>query len=316
MSRRIARGCTSAMLLAAGVAAGVAAGGAAPGAGPAPQTPAQFRARVDSVWVNVSVKRGNAPVAGLTAADFRLTDNGVEQKIDSVAIESVPIDLTLFLDTSPSFSGRVPRLREDLEAIAGLLRPGEDRLRLLTFGREVDETVPWTVAGEPLRVGPLEVARMSAVYDGLAASLVHQPEPGRRHLIVAMTDGWDYGSVIGSERLLEVAERSDGVLHLVLLTSSVSGSPNAAKYWVPSGPDARGQSRLASAADRTGGRVHVPAFRLDLVGRFQQAFDDFRTSYVLRYTPAGVAREGWHEITVTVPSARGAQVRARRGYSG
>jgi hypothetical protein len=48
---------------------------------------------------------------------------------------------------------------------------------------------------------------------------------------------------------------------------------------------------------------------------FLAAIEDFRTSYVLRYTPAGVKPEGWHEVTVSVKQ-RNYTVRARRGYRG
>ena len=49
-----------------------------------------------------------------------------------------------------------------------------------------------------------------------------------------------------------------------------------------------------------------------------RALDEFRTSYTLRYTLTGVPRPGWHDIKVKVThaAARGATIRARRGYFG
>jgi hypothetical protein len=47
---------------------------------------------------------------------------------------------------------------------------------------------------------------------------------------------------------------------------------------------------------------------------FKQAVSDFRTSYVLRYLPTGVAGEGWHELTVRVKKGT-YDVRARKGYT-
>jgi hypothetical protein len=50
---------------------------------------------------------------------------------------------------------------------------------------------------------------------------------------------------------------------------------------------------------------------------FLRALDDFRSSYVLRYSPHGVAAGGWHEIAVRVTRpGRGYVVRARKGYVG
>ena len=65
----------------------------------------RFRAGTSVVTVSVSVKRGNAAVANLKASDFVLTDSGVAQKIEALSIESLPIDVTLFLDTSASTAG-------------------------------------------------------------------------------------------------------------------------------------------------------------------------------------------------------------------
>ena len=94
---------------------------------------AVFRARTDLVAISASVKRGNAPVANLAAADFRVTDNGVAQSIDAVTIESVPLDVTLFMDTSGSTAGALDRMKKNVVSIAGMLRP-DDQFRLLTIG--------------------------------------------------------------------------------------------------------------------------------------------------------------------------------------
>jgi hypothetical protein len=74
---------------------------------------------------------------------------------------------------------------------------------------------------------------------------------------------------------------------------------------------------LADAARLTGGAFHVTQLINEptLAGTFRRAFDDFRNSYVLQYTPRGVRRQGWHEIAVTVPGLPASDIRARRGYA-
>jgi len=50
---------------------------------------------------------------------------------------------------------------------------------------------------------------------------------------------------------------------------------------------------------------------------FLRALDEFRTSYVLRYTLQGVKRAGWHDLSVRiVKPGTNYSVRARRGYIG
>ena len=58
-------------------------------------------------------------------------------------------------------------------------------------------------------------------------------------------------------------------------------------------------------------------FRASSIARaFKSIFDDFRQSYVLRYSQSGVKGAGWHAIAVVVPAAKDATIRARQGYYG
>jgi len=275
-----------------------------------------FRAQGDAVAVSVSVKNGSMPVAGLKASDFRLLDNDMPQTVSDVSIEGVPIDLTLFFDTSTSFIGNLDSLKADLQKIAELLRP-QDRMRLLAFDDEVDEVVPWTGAGVALNLDRLHDARISSVYDGLAAAMMYQPDPSRRHLIVAMTDGADFNSAVSSVRLLDVSAHVEGVLHLIVIGSRIPPRNDEPQPPIVRGPDALGMDRLRTVAERTGGQMYTPFFGTgDTLKTFTRVFDDFRASYVLRYTPANVAPAGWHDLKVEVPSMPRATIRARRGYSG
>jgi hypothetical protein len=54
-----------------------------------PQEPV-FRAGTDIVALDVSVRRRNQTVTGLTARDFELLDNGVPQRIVVERAETVP----------------------------------------------------------------------------------------------------------------------------------------------------------------------------------------------------------------------------------
>jgi hypothetical protein len=273
-----------------------------------------FKTRSDLVSVNVSVKNRNTPVTGLTTADFRLFDNGVLQKVEQATVEAVPIDLTLFFDTSPSFIGNLDDLKDDMRKIAGLLGPN-DRIRVLAFATEIEEVVPWTAAGETPDFSALQVGEISPVYDGLAASLLHRPELDRRHLVVAMTDGLDYNGAVSSVRLLDMSAHTEAALHLVLLKSL--GSSTRRPYQAQPrmrGPDVLGFDRLQAAAERTGGSLQIPLPDENIVNTFKKVFSDFRTSYVLRFAPSGQAA-GWHDLKVEVPPHPRATIRARRGYT-
>ena len=283
----------------------------------ATSAPAQqpvFKTRSDLVSVNVSVKNRNTPVAGLAAADFRLFDNGVPQKVEQVSLESVPIDLTLFFDTSPSFIGNLNDLKDDLRKIAALLAEN-DRIRLIAFATEIEEVVPWTPAGQTPDVSALRVGEISPVYDGLAASLLHRPGLDRRHLVVAMTDGLDYNGAVSSVLLLDMSARTEAVLFLVLLRSQGIRQQSYRPQPMMRGPDVLNFERLQASAERTGGGVQIPLLDENIVNMFKKVFSDFRTSYVLRFAPSGPPVAGWHDLKVEVPSHPRATIRARRGYT-
>lgn len=286
-------------------------------AGARQQVLPSFRADVSTVTVNVSVRRGNHPMLGLAAEDFRLSDNGVPQRVVALAIEAVPVDVTVFHDTSPSQGGRLDALKDDVRRIAALLRPG-DRFRLITFdgARHVRDVFGWQPTGATLDLDPIAIAPISPVNDALIAALMHRPEAGRRHLVVALTDAVDAGSVVSSAGVRQAASRAEGVLHLVLMGAKGRWSDNGPAAWSPGGRD-NSLPRLRDAAELTGGQAHDRFFGSpDPVSAFDKVFEDFRTSYVLHYTPAGVDRAGWHEIQVEVPRAPSATIRARRGYYG
>ena len=287
-----------------------------------------FRTRTDVVSVNVSVKDGRRPIADLTAPDFELLDNGVRQEIDAVSLEHLPIDVTLVLTGFPE-----PQAAEHRR---GLISASEvrqklsanDRLRLVVVG----DGVTGRLVG-PGFVVPTDHSNTRripgvALTDGLFYALAWPVDPDRRHLVVAFTNGQDTHSANEPDRLPALVDRSDAVLHAVLWDSppasrptgdyvtygsatSAAGTSQPPAFWVPGWEES--YRLLLKAVDRSGGSLHHAAAGTEV---FQTILDDFRTSYVLRYTPRGVVTKGWHELTVKVARRGSFDVRARKGYEG
>jgi VWFA-related protein len=294
-----------------------------------------FRSAARSVSVDVAVRDGNLPVLGLEAADFVLYDGDQRQTIDSVTVGAVPIDATLFLGTNnQSSTGLLGSLNADIKKIVALLRP-DDRVRLLTLENQVTDIFGWRVSGDPDAVANVQVGGVQSLYDACFLALMHRPDPDRRHLILAISDGVEFGSVVDSSTVRDVARRAEAVLHLVFVDPSVapplsnmrnrdeaapaSSSLGAAFLrvtWLHVLPDVRGLERLQEAAQLTGGTVRHSGSGESVVDSFRRAFDEFRQSYVLRYTPKGVPPEGWHDLRVEMAKSKKYTIRARKGYFG
>jgi VWFA-related protein len=294
-----------------------------------------FRSGVDGITVVVSVRHNNKPIAGLTAADFQLTDNGVPQKISSVAAERVPLDLTLLLDLSSSVDGpQLQRIKAAVADTAGLLRP-DDRIRLVAISQVLQEVFPFQPRSASIALNGLRAEGATSLYDGMAATMMRPADVGRRQLIVAFTDGRDSTSIIDQRIALEIARRSDAVLSIVVpveaaeasasrrlaqrnTLDSLTGAANVTTEGRgPADVGADGvPTALAQLVAPTGGLV-IPLGTGESISRvFKATLEDFRASYVLQYTAEGVADEGWHELAVTVKKRGGLDIRARKGYMG
>jgi hypothetical protein len=207
-------------------------------------------------------------------------------------------------------------MKRDVQGIVRLLRPG-DRFRLLTIGDSVYETVRWVAAGTKVDLPFEAIGGISLIQDALVVALLHRPDPERRHLVVGMTDRQDCGSVVSAALLHELAGRSEAIVHLI----DQSGGGETVTRVRSCSPTGRfdGPAIIQEAAERTGGEFHTLSrfFRASsLLRGFRGIFDDFRQSYILRYSPKGVAKPGWHAIDVGVPGVRNPTIRARKGYYG
>jgi VWFA-related protein len=270
-----------------------------------------FRAETAATAVDVSVTDGRRVITDLTTADFVLLDNGVPQAITASSLGQVPFDLTLVVDTSGSLSPQtLDRFKADVTAMAGMLG-ADDRFRLVTFATRAADAFGW----QPGAVEPPLAASASggatAFYQTLGAVLARRAAPGRRHLVVAMSDGFDNVSLLDERDIQHLARAGDAVLHIVLRRRyMVTSSPSWG--WVPyQGP---GHTKaLRAAAESTGGRLREASLSVSLQDVFRAALDEFRTGYVLWYTPTGVPQPGWHTVDVRVTNRR-YTVRARSGY--
>jgi VWFA-related protein len=258
-----------------------------------------FSSRALGVRVDVLVTDGHKPVAGLTAADFELRDNGVLQSVEVVDAADVPLNAVLALDTSASIRGK---RQQDLIAAGDALLDGlkpVDRASLTTFSHAVIPRVALTgdlpaVRRELASIAPDgQTSIMDGVYTALTATLA---QPGRS-LVVVCTDGSDTMSWLQPSEVLEAAKRSSAVLYAVTAA------------------DARRSAPLSDVADATGGQtLHVKS-SAELASTLQRILQEFRSRYILAYTPQGVALGGFHALDVRV-KRRGFTVKARPGYIG
>lgn len=291
------------------------------GSGAAPAAAQTFRSGVDAVAVDVLVTRGRDSVGGLTAADFTVLDNGVRQDVAAVLVEEVPITLLLVLDTSGSVRGAPLRqLRAAAEAAGEALGPG-DRVGLVTFSDKLRLAVapPAPPAGLPEAFARVRAGGATGLYDATFAALALRERTVGRTVVLVFSDGYDTTSWLDPLDVLDAARRSDVVVygvrhdHLAREGWQEREGRGLASRWFADEPHLFGQEYLAQLAADTGGSVYVAADLDRLREVFSRVVNEFRSRYLLTYTPEGVDAGGWHELEVRV-RGRGRRVQARRGY--
>jgi hypothetical protein len=261
-----------------------------------------------------------------------LLDNGVPQRITSLDLTPMPLDVTLVVDPFDESGLRIRErpasrneqaiaLQTNLGRIRQMMGP-DDELGLILIGSAPDVIALRDVNAMPdehfgVRAAVRSYERYSALYDAVAASVLRTTPPDRRHVSLVFTNGVDDASALAGATLNAIVARSDSTVHVFRRLSPAEqarerGAPpefwTARLLWPP-------DPRLIEAVARTsGGQVYFQGGLGSLVEPVRQILDDLRQRYVLRYQPAGIPAEGWHEVTVRVTRPGEYDVRARRGY--
>jgi hypothetical protein len=300
-----------------------------------------FRAGVDAVAVDVLVTERNRPVTGLTVRDFEIADNGVAQTVLDVTQETAPIDVTIVADMSAGGVVQTSVIAGG-ERIRDSLRP-DDRVRVITFRSVVREESPLLAPGDipSLRMSPgthdwFMQSGHAACYDAIVLGAVTPPAAGRRQLMIVFSAGRDTASFLDAPTVADVVRRAGTavfVVHAVVNFSPIERVPEGTtRLPIPVDAHAIPSRFFKELAEATGGSVQqvepISVLRYDsqrvhfrarmnhdgLEAAFLRALNEFRASYVLRYVPRGVPREGWHELSVRVTKRGRYEVRARTGY--
>ena len=262
--------------------------------------PPAFRSDVDLVRVNALVTDRGRPIAGLTAQDFEVLDNGVPQRVRVDALQEVPIDVVLVIDASGSIGGDAARLERAAQSVIAELR-AQDRIAAVRFTHRVEVLARLTrdhaLVQSDLKIFPAPGAYTSAI-DALFAGLTIADPFGQPTLLLVVSDGLDTASWLDADTLLSVAARSSATISIVRPARGV---------------DFPMRSVFRRACESTAGEL-FDAGGSDAVERaLKRVLARFRTRYELHYTPTDT-HAGWHHIEIRIRRRPGAAVHARPGY--
>jgi len=307
------------------LAAVVAASLAVPAA--LPQEPPQggiIKSQVNLVNIFATVRDKNKKiVSDLKQEDFSLTEDNQSQKIAFFSKEStLPITLAMLLDTSGSEQFMIGSIQEaGSRFLDRVLRKGDEAL-VMSFDTDADLLSDFTddralldravhrarvnvpgggmIAGNPGPIGNQNTPG-TVLYDAiyLACSEKLNTEAGRKAIII-VTDAQDEGSRVRIEEAIESAQRTDTVIHILLVADRHFGGGNM------------GAARKLS--DETGGRVIVVSSEKKLAEAFDEISEELRSQYTLGYYPTNNQRDGKFRKIKVETANHDLRVLARKGY--
>jgi Ca-activated chloride channel homolog len=262
--------------------------------------PPAFRSNVDLVRVNALITERGRPIAGLTAEDFEVLDNGVPQRVQVDALQDVPIDVVLVVDASGSIGGDAARLERAAQSVIADLR-AQDHVAAVRFTHRVEVLARLTrdhaLVRSGLKMVPAPGAYTSAI-DALFTGLTIADPLGQPTLLLVVTDGLDTASWLDADTLLSVVARSSATISIVRPARGVNFPV---------------RSVFRRACESTAGELFDAGGTDALERALKRVLARFRTRYELYYTPTATDA-GWHRVEIKIRRRPGAAVHARPGY--
>ena len=281
---------------------------------PAPQKPEIFKAAVDIVSLNVTVvDTQNHYLTDITEQEFSVFEDGTKQELAFFNRTSLPIALSLLVDTSASMENRLPIAQEAAIGFARKLR-SQDLAQVVDFDSRVEITQPFTndVAALEKAIRATTAGGSTSLHNALYISLkelakirARSQDDIRRRAIVVLSDGEDTSSLVSYEEVLDLAKRSETAIYAIGLQPRDTASSKGFR---------EAEFVLRQFAQETGGRAFFPSRAEDLREVYGQIADELSSQYTVGYTSRNPKRDGsWRRVVVRVNRPNVA-ARTKQGY--
>ena len=284
----------------------------------APEEDEVLRVETNLVTMPVSVlDREGRFIAGLQQKDFRIFENGIEQKVEYFQSVEQPFTVVLMIDVSPSTAFQIDEIHEGAIAFVNQLRPA-DKVMVIAFDDNVRELCQPTNNRRTLRdaIYQAQFGDGTSLYEAVDQVINRELVniPGRK-AVVLFTDGVDTTSRRANyESTIADVEEVDALIYPIRYNTQrqYGGGGgrrrNPADDWVgiilgggSIGGGSAGSSRqeyerglqyLETLAQNSGGRKFEADTLYNLEASFAGIAEELRRQYSLGYYPEKVGASG------------------------
>jgi VWFA-related protein len=247
-----------------------------------------------SFEVTVTDKSGN-PVKNLTAADFRMFENGIERQIDffepiKKRDDGRPLSIVFALDVSGSMTtAELERLRDAMKNFTVRLADYNSYFAVMSFAMDVKTLQSFTNRPDRLE---RTFGKLSRDQDGLsthaydavddAIRMLDRKSPknvrGRvpKRAVILITDGFPVGDVVRPDTVIERANLAETSVYSVLLPSFSRLQGANRPVMTP--------LEASGLIEKTGGRSFYATDR-DFEPLFKALAEEITSSYAMAFYP-------------------------------
>lgn len=301
---------------------------------PAPERPKKiedmpnYSISVDVPVVNLDVlvttKDGGQTVPGLRQENFKIFEDGVEQKISTFNQSQAPITAVLLVEFASTNYGFMVQALNASYAFADTLKK-DDWVAVISYDMKPQILADFTQDKRAV-YGALNTLRMPGfsetnLFDALFDTLDRTDRIEGKKYVILVSTGVDTFSKLTLDKILQkVKSTKDVTIYPISVGFTVRERYEARGGAAPHGMGIpvghmdyiQADNEMRTFAALTGGRAYFPRFQGELPEMFRDIGNDIRNQYSISYHPTNPKLDGtYRKLKVEVLNADGSPLKIR-----
>ena len=259
------------------------------------------------VVLNATITNADGkPASGLKENQFKVFEDGQEQKLDFFEAAKTPFAAVILIDTSGSMEQRISMARSAAINFLDGLR-ADDMTAIYNFDSKVSLVQDFSNSRDITdRIFNLKADGYTVLNDAiLKAADELKKRPEKRKAIVVISDGADTRSGNSADKALKASVAAGATIYTIDMSAADSNDSNRRQS----------QSALKNFAEKSGGIFVATAGGAAMRDAFKNIVEELGSQYTLGYQPSNAKKDGkWREIEIRVAKSN-LIIRTRKGYN-
>lgn len=274
---------------------------------PLAQQQPTFRSGSKTVAIYATVFDGNNRlVPGLEAGDFEVLDEGRPVQLTLFDNNVQPFTAAIALDTSGSMTANIARVQEAAEQFVIRMLPN-DKAAVAYFNDQLFFSPSFTNDRDALSRyirNEMRFGNATVLWDAVDASLDRLQLVEGRKVVVALTDGDDFGSKADFDDVRDRARENEVMVYSIGFTSDYFDGVKRVR--------SKPSNNLKKLAQETGGGFFELEKTADLNTTFTRVIQELHSQYAMAFQPDRLDGKV-HKLQVRLKKP-GMTARARQSY--